>query len=388
MKKIWILSLFACSILVAGCNNCDCNCVNENEALNDIVAYCIDHWWTHTLIENDIGPYWKCDFPNGVVCEDQLIWTDLCNPEKNPEIIDDCVTVDWEDSCAVDIDEPEVENIESGRIFACNEAITKQFNIKTFGGWWDTEQESLAWASFIINGTITYEENGTKREKTVACVVDMRDNSVIINEINTILTSFTGTSTFEELDTVVAQCEEEDVGGPYFSALRRQDFLLPYKDGYIGFYGWTFDGEGRGYQLTYRTLENPCILISETPPIFFWVHEEGKFYIAGMLESRYPQKEVKDLGCSTYWELATQCEEKINKFMYQLIVGDETQKYFSQWMTKFKDEIDKGLIRSWGDLREWLNECDERDFGINKNDPEFAEKSELAFRECVAEYWN
>ena len=109
MKKIWILSLFACSILVAGCNNCDCNCVNENEALNDIVAYCIDHWWTHTLIENDIGPYWKCDFPNGVVCEDQLIWTDLCNPEKNPEIIDDCVTVDWEDSCAIDIDEPVVE---------------------------------------------------------------------------------------------------------------------------------------------------------------------------------------------------------------------------------------------------------------------------------------
>ena len=109
-----------------------------------------------------------------------------------------------------------------------------------------------------------------------------------------------------------------------------------------------------------------------------------------MLESRYPQKEVKDLGCSTYgeWESATKCEEKINKFMYQLIVGDETQKYFSQWMTKFKDEIDKGLIRSWGDLREWLNECDERDFGINKNDPEFAEKSELAFRECVAKYWN
>ena len=94
-----------------------------------------------------------------------------------------------------------------------------------------------------------------------------------------------------------------------------------------------------------------------------------------MLESRYPQKEVKDLGCSTYWELATQCEEKINKFMYQLIVGDETQKYFSQWMTKFKDEIDKGLIRSWENLREWLNECDERDFGINENDPEFAEKS-------------
>ena len=28
---------------------------------------------------------------------------------ENPEIIDDCVTVDWEDSCIADIDEPVVE---------------------------------------------------------------------------------------------------------------------------------------------------------------------------------------------------------------------------------------------------------------------------------------
>ena len=28
---------------------------------------------------------------------------------ENPEIIDDCVTVDWEDSCTVDIDKPVVE---------------------------------------------------------------------------------------------------------------------------------------------------------------------------------------------------------------------------------------------------------------------------------------
>ena len=31
---------------------------------------------------------------------------------ENPAIIDDCVTVDWEDSCAVDIDEPAVEEPE------------------------------------------------------------------------------------------------------------------------------------------------------------------------------------------------------------------------------------------------------------------------------------
>ena len=33
-----------------------------------------------------------------------------CNKTvQNPEIIDDCVTIDWEDGCAVDIDEPVVE---------------------------------------------------------------------------------------------------------------------------------------------------------------------------------------------------------------------------------------------------------------------------------------
>ena len=33
-----------------------------------------------------------------------------CNKTvQNPEIIDDCVTIDWEDSCAVDIDETVVE---------------------------------------------------------------------------------------------------------------------------------------------------------------------------------------------------------------------------------------------------------------------------------------
>ena len=38
-----------------------------------------------------------------------LLLTGCNKTVENPEIIDDCVTVDWEDSCAVDIDEPVVE---------------------------------------------------------------------------------------------------------------------------------------------------------------------------------------------------------------------------------------------------------------------------------------
>ena len=74
----------------------------------------------------------------------------------------------------------------------------------------------------------------------------MVDNSVTIHEINeveepivnnqktnTILTSFTKTASFDDINTVVAQCEEESLGGTYLSDLKRQDFLLPYKDGYL-----------------------------------------------------------------------------------------------------------------------------------------------------------
>ena len=31
--------------------------------------------------------------------------------EQNPKIIDDCVTVDWEDKCGIDIEEPIIEKI-------------------------------------------------------------------------------------------------------------------------------------------------------------------------------------------------------------------------------------------------------------------------------------
>jgi putative hemolysin len=92
MKKLWIfLSLLICCILVVGCHkNCNCNCeqtTNENETTN-VVKYCIEHGWTHTLVENAIWTYWKCTFPNGLICEDQLIWTDSCNLEPNLEDID------------------------------------------------------------------------------------------------------------------------------------------------------------------------------------------------------------------------------------------------------------------------------------------------------------
>ena len=84
-------------------------------------------------------------------------------------------------SSVVDEDKPSIET-ESWRLFACNEEVGKYFNITTFGGWWDTEEEW--WASFILNWEVTYEENWETIVKNVQCVVDMVDESVTIQEVS------------------------------------------------------------------------------------------------------------------------------------------------------------------------------------------------------------
>ena len=83
-------------------------------------------------------------------------------------------------SSTVDKDKPSIKT-ESWRLFACNEEVWEYLNITTFGGAWDTEKE--AWASFVLDWEITYEENWETITKNVQCVVDMVDNSVTIIEI-------------------------------------------------------------------------------------------------------------------------------------------------------------------------------------------------------------
>lgn len=81
------------------------------------------------------------------------------------------------DSSVVDEDKPSI-NSESWRLFACNEEVWKYYNITTFWGSWDTEEE--AWASFVLNWEVTFEEDWETVERKVQCVVDMVDSSVRI----------------------------------------------------------------------------------------------------------------------------------------------------------------------------------------------------------------
>ena len=86
-------------------------------------------------------------------------------------------TFNSNNNSTVDEDKPSI-NTESGRVFACNEEVGKYYDITTFWGSWDTEEE--AWASFVLNWEITFEENWETVHKTIQCVVDMVENSVEI----------------------------------------------------------------------------------------------------------------------------------------------------------------------------------------------------------------
>ena len=213
----------------------------------------------------------------------------------------------------------------------------------------------------------------------------MVDKSVTILEIDEPVIEEVNIPTFEELNTVVAQCEVETLWeNIYIEDLTRKDFLLPYKDGYLGFDGGGNNSDGRGYYLTYRTLENPCTIVSKTPEIFFWVRNKWNVYFATDLWTRVPQKKVKDLNCSI--DNFSDCRDEMHKFMYHLIVGDETQEYFSQWITKFKDDINKGIFRNWEYRHQKSIACNEKHWEINENDPDIWDKYDQFIQECIAEY--
>jgi putative hemolysin len=103
MKKTWLL-VFALSLSVfalAWCNNkCECDnavneptvtnepTANEDAVLNERIAYCNEHWGTHSLIHSPTAAYWECAFPSGVICDDTTLWTDDCSFEPNTQDID------------------------------------------------------------------------------------------------------------------------------------------------------------------------------------------------------------------------------------------------------------------------------------------------------------
>lgn len=272
--------------------------------------------------------------------------------EEIPEIIDDCITVDWEDKCTVDIEEP-VENIcewddcdVPDDFDGCNNYFDG-CNRCTMQDDWEIVCTELACEE--------YQEAYCADEP-------------VVNEINV--------PTFEELNQVITLCHVDDMWW-YDINVTKMAYILPYKDWYIGF---DFDAQdGWNLYLTYRTLENPCSVLSTTDTIFWWnpaykiwdatfrwaSYPDNKIFYDQWLKSWIPTQIVaKELNCEPgkYGDgtFDTTCTQEAMKYFYDLLIWAENDEYFTQWLKKFKEDIDNGNFRLWSYWRERHDSCLER----------------------------
>ena len=163
MKKLWLLSVLWLAVLaLAGCN-CKCNNeTDEDEILNERIAYCNEHWGTHSLIHSPTAVYGECAFPSGVTCEDTTLGTDECNFEPNLESID----------------------TEEKRLAGCTENAQQWMadfvkdaeNIDI-----QREEESEGWASFIRNWVVKYTKDWADYTMNAECVADFVDGSISVS---------------------------------------------------------------------------------------------------------------------------------------------------------------------------------------------------------------
>ena len=145
-------------------------------------------------------------------------------------------------------------------------------------------------------------------------------------------------ASFEELDNVVYDKCPGDFEWSYERVLKKS-FIIPYKDWFIGYEFWW--QEGRLLYLTYRKLEKPCELISISDEIFWWNWHwlseplNNVYKAIWWNNSRHTEEIVKNLNCSN----EDKCKKELNKYIYNLIVWQEQQEYFSKIMNKFKKSI-------------------------------------------------
>ncbi len=187
-----------------------------------------------------------------------------------------------------------------------------------------------------------------------------------------------GTPSVEKLDDIVAICHNNSINcnmGCEDWDVTNQSYILPYKDGYIGYnYGWNW--EWRDYHLTYKSIDNPCETISNTDEIFFW-HSHYKYNKETFHDDSYPDDKVfiskwwwsgspieivaKNLDCTAWKDMMEDdsCKKEVDKFMYNLIVWNEQNDYFTKWMNKFKKDIDDGNFTNRELRNNAWTECNE-----------------------------
>ncbi len=178
--------------------------------------------------------------------------------------------------------------------------------------------------------------------------------------------------TFEELNNVVDKCDD----GFYDYNVYQKAYILPYKDWYIWYQLWWQDGWE--LYLTYRKLGDPCNIIAQSDNIFWWnpyykewqetfrwaSYPDNKIYIAQWLFWWVPTEEIaKELNCEPGKNFEDQdhtCTEEAEKYFYDLMVWNEENEYFTQWMNKLKEDIDNEDYKTSSFYREEYDICSQK----------------------------
>lgn len=130
-------------------------CCNNHK---DAKQFCLDNWWTYSVVTSQDEEYGECSFPSWVGCRDEILLTDECN------FIADTTNIDTEEK----------------RLAGCEESAKGW--IKDFENWENVnilwEDESEAGASFVRNWVIHYTKDWSNWKIDVECVADFVDWSI------------------------------------------------------------------------------------------------------------------------------------------------------------------------------------------------------------------
>ena len=413
MKKLWLfLSLLICSILFAGCHFKDNKIMDWDWMINEVDEPMTEEEYTpveertKALKENpwdwanneDVYPTaWLQTLDTAVwVYPYASFFTSAFNSKDDVFIL----------SFEIYSDDKEIKRFaiydmdHHKRLFDCFDG---------WGGGYIQVDESIDIDSIDV---MSCKEKYDEVIENLSLTIDIKPE---------ILTIPDGIPSLEQLEDVVAVCHNNTPNCVIDCDdwnITRKSYIIPYKDWYIGYnYGW--NGEWRGYGLTYKTFDNPCETIATTDEIFFWhshykynketfgydEYPDNKVYINRWLRGGSPTDEVaKVLDCVAWKDMMEDdtCKREVDKYMYNLIVWNEKNEYFTKWMNKFKEDLDNNKFTTTKFWIERHEECYERykfedllqkDWKINSQLTDDERKYYIKLQndnlhECAMEYLN
>jgi len=393
MKKIWLLTtLLIGSLLLAGCNKtCTDDCLPEDWEKNNQIQcgnvydpICWEDWkvYSNWCYLNVAGAHW-----------DETLWVknDECFKITKESLYWKYILTRYNDNHNVR-DNHNIElNISADWIFAkfCNHLGTSNYslswNILTVEEMSQTEMacewENWEWlmnaeSEFNLNDArVTLSEDNL----TISTSRWAQYQFQISDDYNQFLEAIKSSweqpqgkndniPSFDELEDVVAMCPYETLWWWYDEyPVYKREFILPYKDWYVWYnYGWN-NWEWWGYYLTYKSIDNPCEIISASDEFFFRYFNDRTSYINPEEPIRADNKVFlwlgwialdvveKELDCEMWKDINDDdtCQKEMNKYMYNLVIWKEKNDTFTKWMNYLKKSIDTNNYTTpytWNDI--------------------------------------